>query len=255
MESPRLTGQVMRFLLRCSTAFAALFGAAFSASAQDQARAGSYELAEAAGPRRCRLVLAAGAPGAAIGEARLPAGCRRAFPVLRNVQHWRPEAVGMTLLAPGNTIVVTFAAGSGDVWRTTAAGQALTLTRVGEDARTRRRFVALYQRPAPAPRELAAPQDALPPRRFRVLRQIGQEGACSLDLTDRRTPSGDQAAELRAGCPDSGLITFAPAAWRIEGGRLVLISRKGHDVRFAFDSASKLWRKDPPSGAALFLAP
>jgi hypothetical protein len=201
------------------------------------------------------LILAAGASGAAVGEARLPAGCRRAFPALRNVRLWRPDSTGVTLLAPGNIAVMSFAAAGRDTWRSDRTASALALSRVGDDAVQRRRFAALYQRPAPAPRDLDAPQDAMPPRRFRALRNIGQEAACTLEMTPRRTPSGDQAVDLSTGCPDAGLVTFAPVGWRIEGGRLVLISRKGHDVRFAFDPASGHWRKDPPSGAALYLVP
>ena len=65
-------------------------------------------------------------------------------------------------------------------------------------------------------------------------------------------PHGRYEARLVEGCRDAGLRSFDPAAWRYDGGRLTLTSRRGHEVTLISEREDQ-WRRDPEVGATLIL--
>jgi Protease inhibitor Inh len=64
--------------------------------------------------------------------------------------------------------------------------------------------------------------------------------------------SGRYEARLLEDCSDQGIRTFDPLTWRYEGGRLILTSRRDHEVTLISERPGH-WRRDPEVGATLIL--
>jgi hypothetical protein len=215
---------------------------------------GAYDLVEPEGHRRCRIALLAAEGAAPVGPARIPAACRVAFPSLRLAQAWRPAAGGgLALMDPHQRVVVDLRPHTEDEWRGESGGLKIAARRSGVQPRLRRELPPLYARPAPPPVPSAEQRPAAEiSGLYRTMRTKSGE-SCNLALTERASAKSGRVVELTEACTDRGLVIFSPTIWRYEGGRIVLIARKGHEIRFAWDEAGKRWRKDPPSGAELYL--
>lgn len=74
---------------------------------------------------------------------------------------------------------------------------------------------------------------------------------CALTLTNTETTPENFAVFLKPRC-DSTVTAFAPAAWRIERGELLLLSAKGEVWRFEADDNAQ-WRRVPDSADPLLL--
>ena len=103
----------------------------------------------------------------------------------------------------------------------------------------------------PVDPEKAPPPGSLPGT-YAIDRYTERE-VCRVRL--RREPAG-RARPLR-GAPRRGLPrrrprSFDPAAWRYDGGRLTLTSRRGHEVTLISERDGQ-WRRDPEVGATLIL--
>lgn len=237
---------------------------------------GQWDLARVDKDRKCRLTLRAGA-GDGEGVAVMPAGCRRALPVLAAAKGWR---------APGDVLVITDAGGK-DVLRFTPTadgplaatgpdGENYTLTALG--AHQLERLTAAAP-PAPAPEARvpgfqvarpgqprvaqAAPAAPKPsgepvraadvPGRYAILREQTKDTGCMLTLEEKAAgPKGSRKALLAPACRDQGMVIFDPTGWKLEGSRLVLYARKGHTTHLD-KQADGNWLKDPKEGKSLSL--
>lgn len=74
---------------------------------------------------------------------------------------------------------------------------------------------------------------------------------CGLTLTNTETTPDNFAVFLKPRC-DSTVTAFAPTAWRIERGELLLLSAKGEIWRFEADDNAQ-WRRVPDSADPLLL--
>ncbi|MGO9673730.1 MAG: AprI/Inh family metalloprotease inhibitor [Methylocella sp.] len=210
-----------------------------------EAAVGQWELSLSTGPHSCRLALRGErvAGGFYVG---MPAGCRRALPVLSNVVAW--------ILPGDNRLDLADAYGKPLLDFTVSDGARLAAT--GPQGETYRlTFVAGAPAPAnlPAARlndpaapeianaRVAAPRVILRPAdvagRYAVLREAGRDTGCMVTL------DSSSKAFLAPACRDQGIVIFDPTAWRIVGGRLVLVARKGHTAQLDFQPDGT-WLKD-----------
>ena len=188
---------------------------------------------------------------------RFPAGCRRALPVLAGAAAWHvPERGVLRLLGPAGETTLEFRPDGEDAFtaKTAAAGESYRLERDVEA-----RLVRLPLPPPPIGVPQATPIDpakAPPPGSlpgtYAVDRYTERE-VCRVRLAaSLPDPHGRYEARLVEGCRDAGLRSFDPAAWRYDGGRLTLTSRRGHEVTLISEREDQ-WRRDPEVGATLIL--
>ncbi len=200
------------------------------------------------------------APGYALA---MPAGCRRALPVLTEVIGWTKEADGLALKDLSGEVILQFSPrGDGAFEGRSAAGEVYSLVAV--DAAKRAQFVKppsekpVGLRPTagfqvaqakPLASATAAPVRAGEvPGRYSVWREGPKDTGCMLTLDDKgRGPKGSFKAILSPACRDQGFVIFDPAGWAVEKGRLILTARKGHQAHFDLQPEVG-WNKDPKDG-------
>lgn len=228
--------------------------------------AGGYEISNAAGDRKCLVLLRpASAPGGyAIG---FTAQCKMTLPIMSSVGAWtadpasnRPRirfrnAAGAVLLDFSDTT------DDGNVQAQDAEKALYTLKpTAGASIATRGDSVpARPSAPTPPPTSIPAatmPRDAPAMSRaaggYVLQRDKGRETGCHLTLHDG--PANDGKAELATGCADKGLTQFSPAGWRISTGTLWLTGGKGQRLSFERNRRGG-WDKGPGQGEALSLLP
>ncbi|MGO9007265.1 MAG: AprI/Inh family metalloprotease inhibitor [Beijerinckiaceae bacterium] len=233
--------------------------------ANAEAAVGQWDLSLADSGRRCRMALRSetAEAGHVLG---MPAGCRRALPILAGVNAWRVPARGHLALADvsGTPVLDFVAASDGGFQALGPQGESYRLvpvTSAGHDVpvatpETRRA-------PGFEPVEVAAgPAKATPPvatvkpnevaGRYYILREGGKDTGCMLTLDDHTLGLGGNKAALAPACRDQGLVIFDPSGWRIVGGRLVLTARKGHTTHLD-QQQDGTWAKDPHEGKPLIL--
>ena len=245
----------------CAAATAAVIaamlpaGAAQPAPADAAQLAGAWELALAGSYRKCRIVLREEAAGTR-RIVRFPAGCRRALPILVEIEGWLVPAKG-ALRFNGRegrpALDFTVAAGNGTFEARAASGELYRLERSeGAPRDARRPTTPAIDAPQP-PVELArAPPRAALPGLYAVDRSTERD-VCRIALgAAMLTAAGRFEARVLDGCRDSGLAAFDPVAWHYEGGRLTLVARHGHEVMLVSERDG-LWRRDPEIGSALVL--
>jgi hypothetical protein len=88
--------------------------------------------------------------------------------------------------------------------------------------------------------------------RYSMQREGGKDTGCMLTLDNKTKAQGGNKATLAPACRDQGILIFDPAGWRLVGGRLVLIARRGHSTRLDLQ-ATGTWLKDPREGKPLIL--
>ena len=260
-------------------------GAAVDAAAQSSVSltspAGQWDLALEDTNRRCRIYFHGdAAPGVSLGDAHvlaMPAGCRRAMPILSNVVIWSRDNETFALGARDGGTVLRFARADTDKFQAKGPeGETYTLTAL--DAAARQQYAQAsvpgsapvvptpgFQQPAAATPAPATPAAAAPAKpavldppkaaamsgRYAVLRDAGKDTGCMLTLDERaRGPKGSNKAQLAPACRDQGIVIFDPAGWAVEKGKLVLTARKGHQARFLYQ-ADGVWMKEGTEGKPL----
>ena len=276
--------------LLCSGALMAEAVAAVDAAAQSalpavSAQPGQWDMSLADTNRKCRVYFhETAAPDTAQGNARviaMPAGCRRAMPILGNAFVWMAAGDGMTIGTKGGEKILSFASAGADTFAAKGPeGETYTLTAADTLARRQVAQIQVAQIQVPgaapvtppgfqtpgnvspiAPAIAAAPPKPVvldPPKssaelpgRYAILRDGGKDTGCMLTLDDKaRGPKGANKAQLAPACRDQGIVIFDPAGWTIEKGRLVLLARKGHNAHFDRQSGG-VWMKDAKEGRSM----
>ena len=276
----------------CLVAGAGLFGlaeaTAVPAAAQTptldvRALTGQWDMALADTPRKCRLTLHE-APGVAAHPLAMPAGCRRAMPVLAAVNAWNTANDALVMLDREGQPVLNFAPRDDGLAATGPQGETYSL--LAAEPRTRKMLaqqakppavdgtVTVQAAPAPAAPPVAAPAPtpAAPPAaaapvpapaaalkpadlagRYAVLREAGKETGCTIAFDEKaKGPKGTLKALLAPSCRDQGIVIFDPVGWSFDKGRLILTAKKGHQAHFDHQ-ADGSWSKDGKEGHALSL--
>lgn len=174
----------------------------------------------------------------------MPAGCRRALPILMDVTAWRQSDDGLALLDQTGAPVLRFA----------AAGPRGYLAR-GPEGET-----YALQTDASAPVQMAQANGAKPrppaaaaapaarvtevAGRYAVLRDEGRDTGCMVTLFETARGRGTYRALLAPACRDQGIVIFDPQAWTIDRGKLSLTARKGHKLLLEPAGDGVWWFKD-----------
>lgn len=220
--------------------------------ATPQAAAGQWDIALADGTRQCRLTLRLEPAGSGHMLA-MPAGCRRALPILGEVDAWNvPEADRLDLSDASGLPVLDFTASGSGLAATGPNGESYRLSAIGARGATTPGFapvqVAATTRPAAAPP--IHPGDVA--GRYEVLRESGRDTGCMVTLDDSTRVPGGYRAALAPACRDQGIVIFDPTAWQIVNGRMVLTAKRGHTTKLD-RQPNGLWSKEPGEGKALSL--
>jgi hypothetical protein len=259
---------------------AILWGAAASAAefSTVEALAGRWDMSLEDSQRKCQILLRTenDSLGHAIG---MPAGCRRAMPVLAGVGGW--VLAGERKLqfedANGKPVLEFAPAAGGELIARGPQGESYMLIAATDD-RQGGAFAAVQPaasgdgfRPAPRAGDRAASEIAaanVPASapagtfkgtaadvagRYAILRGGGKDTGCMLTLDDKaRGPHGSFKAILAPGCSDQGILIFDPVGWQVASGRLALVARKGHETHLDAQPGGT-WAKDPKEGQPLEL--
>jgi hypothetical protein len=243
---------------------AALFAAAPAAAlvATPQSAAGQWDLTLSGGPRECRITLRLDPNGDPYTVV-MPAGCRRALPILSGIDSWTlPAADRLDLADSGGTPVLDFVAADsdgfvatgphGESYRLTEAGPHVAAPGDGRAAAPARglKQVAATTRVAPGRGVVVRPGDIA--GRYSVLREGGRDTGCMVTLDDSTRVSGGFRAQLAPACRDQGIVVFDPSAWQILNGKLVLTAKRGHTTKLD-PQPGGLWTKEPGEGKVLSL--
>jgi hypothetical protein len=231
--------------------------------------AGQWDLSLNDTNRRCRLVLRADEVGPSLALA-MPAGCRRAMPLLTEVGGWKLQPGDhVTFADPKGKDVLAFRPdGDGPLLAKGPEGEIYRLSAADTSAQGQR-FSDLPAVPVPgfetpptvAPLTMAAtaalaPSSVKPDEiagRYSVLREGGKDTGCMITLDAKaRGLKGSNKALLAPACRDQGIVIFDPVGWTMEKGKLKLTARKGHHALFE-QKGEGIWEKDPKEGKALSL--
>ena len=219
--------------------------------------------------RKCRLSLREDAVTKDARSLAMPAGCRRAMPILGRVYMWKAAGDTLALGEKNGEEVLRFAsAGPGGFAATGPDGETYRLVAADADAPLlpSRQQVAqaaptpgfqtpTIQKPGVAvaqakPAVLDAPKAAELAGRYAVLRE--KDTGCMMTFDATAGGLKGKRAQLAPACRDQGVVIFDPAGWTVEKGRLVITARKGH--QFHFDrQPDGTWLKDAKEGKALSL--
>jgi hypothetical protein len=233
--------------------------------------AGQWDLSLNDTNRRCRLVLRPEQVGPGLALA-MPAGCRRAMPLLSEVGTWTLQPGDHLIFADakGKEVLAFLPNGDGPLLARGPEGETYRLTNPEASAEGQR-FSDLpsvqvpgFETPAPAPPPLVVAATTTPGAasaakpdeiagRYSVLREGGKDTGCMLTLDAKaRGLKGGNKALLAPACRDQGITIFDPVGWTLEKGRLKLTARKGHHAIFD-QKGDGTWEKDPKEGKALGL--
>jgi hypothetical protein len=200
-----------------------------------EAAIGQWQLSLSSGSSSCRLTLRGErvAGGFFVG---MPPGCRHALPTLSNVVAWTLPGDNHLDLADayGKPLLDFALSQAGRLAAAGPRGETYVLTFIeGAPAPPTNLRAALSG--APPAQQTAAAANVGPPRvvprpadvagRYAVLREAGRDTGCMVTL------DASSKAFLAPACRDQGIVIFDPTAWRIVGGRLVLVARKGHTAQ------------------------
>jgi hypothetical protein len=232
--------------------------------------AGQWDLSLNDTNRRCRLVLRADEAGPSLALA-MPAGCRRAMPLLTEVGGWKLEPGDHVSFADahGKEVLAFLPDGDGPLLAKGPEGETYRLS-AAENAAQGQRFGELpavsvpgFEIPAPASAPLSVAATTAPAAssvkpnemagRYSVLREGGKDTGCMITLDAKaRGVKGGNKALLAPACRDQGIVIFDPVGWAMEKGKLKLTARKGHHALFE-QKGDGTWEKDPKEGKALSL--
>ena len=226
-------------------AFAAVVFWMAAAAAATGGEAGVWSMTLDDTNRACRMVLRDDqASDAAPRTLAMPAGCRRALPILMDVTAWEKSDDGLALLDRAGAPVLRFA----------AAGPRGYLARgpEGETYALRTDAEAPVQMAQAAAAAGAKPRAAATPAvrvgdvagRYAVLRDEGRDTGCMVTLFETARGRGTYRALLAPACRDQGIVIFDPQAWTIDHGKLSLTARKGHKLLLEPAGEGLWWFKD-----------
>ena len=249
--------------------FAADAGAAIDLSSP-QAAAGQWDMSLNDTNRKCRITLHADSAVAGFVLA-MPAGCRRALPILADVGSWTvASAATLQLDDSGGKMILEFAPSERGLSATGPEGETYLLsaangTRLAQAKPTPLpgfQPVAAAAAPAPAAAPVLAAKPVLPAAtalkpaelsgRYSIFREGNKDTGCMLTLDDKARGLKGNKAALAPACRDQGLVIFDPAGWSLEKGHLTLTARKGHQTHLDLQSDG-IWLKDPKEGKSLSL--
>jgi hypothetical protein len=232
--------------------------------------AGQWDLSLNDTNRRCRLVLRADEVGPSLALA-MPAGCRRAMPLLTEVGGWKLQPGDHVIFADaqGKEVLAFLPDGDGPLLAKGPEGETYRLS-AAENSAQGQRFGDLpaapvpgFETPTPASAPITVAATTAPAAssvkpdeiagRYSVLREGGKDSGCMITLDAKaRGLKGGNKALLAPACRDQGIVIFDPVGWAIEKGRLKLTARKGHHAIFE-QKGDGTWEKDPKEGKALSL--
>jgi len=256
-------------VLAFSVMLVAQASAAIDLSSVDKL-AGQWDLSLNDTNRRCRLVLRADEAGPSLALA-MPAGCRRAMPLLTEVGGWKLEPGDHVTFADprGKEVLAFLPDGDGPLLAKGPEGETYRLSAADGSAQGQR-FGDLPAVPVPgfempaaptgqmtvaattAPAASGAKADEIAGR-YSVLREGGKDTGCMITLDAKaRGVKGGNKALLAPACRDQGIVIFDPVGWAMEKGKLKLTARKGHHALFE-QKGDGIWEKEPKEGKALSL--
>jgi hypothetical protein len=230
--------------------------------------AGQWDITLADSNRSCRMTLRADETGSAAVS--MPAGCRRALPILANVGTFEiPRADHIALADQTGKPVLDFAGDGrlsfiangpeGETYHLVAiSGAFVQSERVAQAASPKPPgFQTVETKPGEGGAMPSRITSAMKPGdlagRYAVLRDENKDTGCMITLDDKtRAAKGGFKATLAPACRDQGIVIFDPMGWQLAGGRLVLTARKGHTTHLDLQQDST-WAKDPKEGKALSL--
>ncbi len=190
-----------------------------------RALAVNYELSSADGTRKCQVGLDARAVGASFALNMNRQACASMFGFINEVSGWQPGVAGAILLVAQNgRAVAEFTEGVGGVYEALREGDGVY-------------FLANLQFVDPASRVQAA--DIFGDWNFS---RPGGGAICSATLTNEVAGEELFAIRLQPKC-DPSIERFAPVAWKIQRGDLLLLSAQGETLRF--ERQDGIWNKVP----------
>ena len=229
-------------------AFAAAVFWMAAAAAATGGEAGVWQMTLDDTNRACRMVLrddqTADAQSRTLARTlAMPAGCRRALPILMDVTAWRQSDDGLAFLDQSGEPVLRFAAaGQRGYLARGPEGETYALKTDGEAP------VQMAQANGAKPRAPAAAAPAVRVSevagRYAVLRDEGRDTGCMLTLFETARGRGTYRALLAPACRDQGIVIFDPQAWTIDRGKLSLTARKGHKLLLEPAGEGLWWFKD-----------
>jgi Protease inhibitor Inh len=229
--------------------------------ANDEAAVGQWDLSLGESARKCRVSLRPEAAGNG-HLLSMPAGCRRALPILVEASSWSVPAQDHLDLADasGKPVLDFIASGAdgflaqgpqGETYRFVAVGPAKrNFSLIGpDDARPAQGFEPVKVAAGTTKTNVPGPQVKAGDiaGRYAILREGGKDTGCMLTLD-----AGGNKASLAPACRDQGIVTFDPTGWQIVAGRLVLRARRGHSTHLDLQTDGT-WTKDPGEGKLLIL--
>jgi hypothetical protein len=217
------------------------------------AASGIFDIRASKGPNSCRITLW---PEGAKGKfpVSMPAGCNKAFPgLLAKVKNWTLGLDGAIGLADDKGVsLLEFREANGKL----LSPEINTLTYELKPA-----DAGWFKRQNTSRADVASPGIKIPDAAeinriagtYAIAREKGKAGQCKIILSSQAgLKSGHMKADLVEGCPDRGMQIFNPHAWRLDGVRLLVVSRKGHDIGFVRLGVNG-WEKEKKSGDVLEL--
>lgn len=229
-------------------------------------QAGTWDMALEQANRRCRMNLTRDAVGDGFAVM-MPAGCRRAFPLLSGVLVWTPGEGEHILFRSGAADpVLDFGPEEGGPFLSAIAGEGDRYTLTPTDQARQAAIVAT--RPA-EPVTPAAPAAPVPeparaaPARSRTVGEVAghyavvrlrRDTGCMVTLDDHeKGPTGGSLrARLAPACGDQGIVVFDPVGWQLAHGEVVLIAKKGHTTELK-PQDDGTWANAPAGGRVLVL--
>jgi hypothetical protein len=198
----------------------------------------------------------------------MPAGCRRALPILAKVGAFDvPQAGHLTLTDATGQEVLDFAGqGAQALEATGPQGETYRLNAVVMSAPKGSTGAATAEPPPGFQPVKVAERSVSPSRaaaalkpgdvagRYAVLREDNRDTGCMITLDDHARAANGSAfrATLAPACRDQGIVIFDPMGWQVAAGRLVLTARKGHTAQFELQP-NETWLKDAKEGKPLTL--
>jgi hypothetical protein len=191
---------------------------------------GAWELSNAERDRRCTVTLKAGAAGAGF-ELEWDQQCNELFPFTREAVSWRIGArEALQFLNAQGQPALEMSEVEGGLYEGERPGQGLLFLQKGERGEERKAEGLFGD--------------------WTIIRGSGRP-LCQLTLSGAAAVQDAFALALKPGC-DASIVRFAPIAWRLERGELVLVPARGESWRFEeIDAAT--WRRIPPGRQPLQL--
>jgi Protease inhibitor Inh len=218
-------------------ALSVLLGGAFQARAQDAATLkkdmiGQWELSTTERGKTCVVTLKGDAAAQAL-KLELEPGCAAALPFTREITAWSVKGLDIVRLqdASGQP-VIDFTEVESGIFEGLRQGEG----------------IYILQNLAAA-RSLAKSMDQMIGD-WAMVRGNGQ-AICGLTLTNNEATQDNFQVFLKPKC-DPAISSFAPTQWRLERGKLMLMSNSGEAWRFEADDNAQ-WRLVPDSADPLIM--